>query len=212
MIPDNFPAAKDAYDKWKRLGGAAKGNTTHRDQVWNAQNKHIDYINELAKAEYIRLNGNDTLFLPVQHINKEEYEHLAAFMWKEADGEDIYDYDNCFVTQCGKGNIRKAFQICLDTNLTGISGTSLPAEYSHDSVERTTFYLYLTQAYVELMYFKNHVKHVEIRNWLTDHKFIDLDLIPSFEDFINHVENTHLKVLAEKEASGKCENLKCTPL
>ena len=68
MIPDNFPGCKIAFQKWKDLGDGVDTKPGHRDKIWDLENKRIDFVNSLAKAEYIRLHGNDECFIPIPHL------------------------------------------------------------------------------------------------------------------------------------------------
>ncbi len=83
MIPDNYPECKKAFEDWKTLEGGSV------DEEWDRENKRIDEVNSLARAEYIRINGDDTGFFPIPHVNEEFFHHLAVHIWDKAGGPKI---------------------------------------------------------------------------------------------------------------------------
>jgi hypothetical protein len=157
MFPDNLPKCKQAFQNWKDLGDGRTMKPGHRDKIWQIQNNNIDSINALAKAEYIRLNGNADLFLPIPHVDIELFQHLAVYIWMQAGGENTFDESQCVASLCSKGLKDEALTLAKSKGLVGLMYFKVPKEL----INNTTAILVFQESIIEYLYQLYFVKDSE---------------------------------------------------
>jgi rhodanese-related sulfurtransferase len=165
LIPDNLPCCKEAYKKWIDLGSVG-----HRYKCWKATNDRIDNVNELALQMHIQKGNPSSTFIPIQHIDEEEYQHLASYIWQQASGHDTIDYSQDYITLCSKGHKEAAVAAAKSQGILGISGVNIPNMFITDEENRTKFYKMLTAAYCSLLYSKDKHKFDIIIGLIEQHQ------------------------------------------